>query len=101
MQINLLMEGPEWLVQKRKEYFEEFEKLELPLSIRYGLSLVFNLQGLDLENIELSKSRIKVDSENFGFEKLEEYEDYFMNNFIPDQDKFSLFHSSFFNNLKI
>ncbi|MEK6952121.1 MAG: SufD family Fe-S cluster assembly protein [Nanoarchaeota archaeon] len=101
MQISLPMDGPDWFIQKRKEYWNEFEKIDLDLNLRYGLSLRFDLTGLDLTNIELTKSKIKVDCESFGFEKLDEYEDFFMNNFIPNQDKFTLYHSSLLNNLVI
>ena len=101
MQISLPMDGPDWLIQKRREYWDEFEKIDLDLNLRYGLSLRFDLTGLDLTNIELTKSKIKVDCESFGFERLNEYEDFFMNNFIPNQDKFTLYHSSLLNNLVI
>ncbi len=101
MQINLPMDGPDWIMEKRKEYFNEFENMELDLSLRYGLSLRFDLTGLDLSNIELGKSKIKVDCETFGFENLGEYEAFFTNNFVADQDKFTLYHGSLFNNLVI
>ncbi|MBI2499751.1 SufD family Fe-S cluster assembly protein [Candidatus Woesearchaeota archaeon] len=101
MQISLPMDGPDWFIQKRKECWNEFEKINLDLNLRYGLSLRFDLSGLDLSSVELKKSKIKVDTELFSFEKLDEYEDFFMNNFIPNQDKFTLYHSSLLNNLVI
>ena len=101
MQITLPSDGPDWIIEKRKKYWDEFKKIDLDLNLRYGLSLRFDLTGLDLTNIELAKSKININCESFGFEKLDEYEDFFMNNFIPNQDKFTLYHGSLFNNLVI